>query len=107
MKKEIDLIKAENETLQKLVARMEKLESEINLMSELPPCETCEYEPSKKENSGEHIGNSHEPVSEKILFKLPPCETCEYEPSKKENLGEHIGNSHEPVSEEILFKCDF
>ena len=48
---------------------MEKLESEINLMSELQPCETCEYEPSKKENLGEHIGNSHEPVSEEILFK--------------------------------------
>ena len=70
LKKEIDLIKAENETLiKKLVARMEKLESEINLKSELPPCETCEYEPSKKENLGEHIGNSHEPVSEEILFK--------------------------------------
>ena len=39
---------------------MEKLESEINLMSEFPPCGTCEYEPSKKENLGEHIGNSHE-----------------------------------------------
>ena len=69
LKKEVDLIKAENETLQKLVARMEKLESEINLMSELQPCETCEYEPSKKENLCEHIGNSHEPVSEEILFK--------------------------------------
>ena len=48
---------------------VEKLESEINLMSELQPCETCEYEPSKKENLCEHIGNSYEPVSEEILFK--------------------------------------
>ena len=53
----------------KLVARMEKLESEINLMSEFPLCGTCEYEPSKKENLSEHIGNIHEPVSEEILFK--------------------------------------
>ena len=53
----------------KLVASMEKLESEIKLMSEFPPCGTCEWEPSKKENLGEHIGNIHETRSEEILFK--------------------------------------
>ena len=89
LQKEVNHLKAENETLKLLMVRLSNLENEVNLMK-TSPCEKCDEKSTSASELEEHMVSNHE----QILTDVFKCELCEYSSKSKKGVKIHTKTKH-------------
>ena len=91
LQKEVNHLKAENETLKLLVVRLSNLENEVNLIK-TSPCEKCDEKSTSASELDEHMVSTHGNIlTDDVIFQ---CELCEYTSKSKKGVKIHKKSKH-------------
>ena len=91
LQKEVNHLKAQNETIKLLMVRLSNLENQVDLMK-VSPCEPCDEKSTSTSDLDEHMVSTHEQIlTDDVTFK---CELCEYSSKSKKGVNIHKSSKH-------------
>ena len=94
LQKEVNHLKAQNETIKLLMVRLSNLENQVDLMK-VSPCEPCDEKSTSTSDLDEHMVSTHEQIlTDDVTFK---CELCEYSSKSKKGVNIHKSSKHKNI----------